>query len=48
MSRDNLGNKRTIITHSCLINDDKYDLVFTLRRQSVRYIRTKRNNEEKK
>ena len=41
MLRDNLGNKQTIIIHSCLINDEKYDLVITPHRQSVGYIRTK-------
>ena len=42
MSRENLGNKQTIIIHNCLINDEKYDLVFTPHRQSVGYIGTKR------
>ena len=27
MSRDNLGNKQTIILHNCKINHEKYDLV---------------------
>ena len=48
MSRDNLGNKQTIIKHNCLINDEKYDLVTTPHRQSVGYIRTKRKNTKKK
>ena len=38
MSRDNLGNKRTIIIHNCLNNDEKYDLLITPHRQSVEYI----------
>ena len=42
MSRDNLGNKQTIILHNCLINDKRYDLVITPHKQSVGYIRTKR------
>ena len=37
MSRDNLGNKQTVIIHHCLIND----LVITPHRQSVGYIRKK-------
>ena len=47
MSRDNLGNKQTIIIYKCLINN-KYDLVITLHRQSVGYIRTKRQTLRKK
>ena len=48
MLRDNLGNKQTIIIHNCSINDDKYDLVITPHRQSVGYIRTKRQRLRKK
>ena len=48
MSRDNLGNKQTIIIHNCLINDHKYDLVIKPHRQSVGYIRTKRQTLRKK
>ena len=48
MSRDNLGNKQTIIIHNCLINDNKYDFVITPHRQSVGYIRTKRQTLRKK
>ena len=48
MSRDNLGNKQTTIIHNCLINDEKYDLVITRHRQSVGYIRTKRQTRRKK
>ena len=48
MSRDNLGNKQTIIIHNCLINDDKYDLVITPQRQSVGYSRTIRQTLRKK
>ena len=51
MSRDNLGNKQTIIIsnkHNSLINNEKYDLVITTRRQSVGYIRTKRQSLRKK
>ena len=48
MSRDSLGNKQTIIINNCLINDEKYDLVITPHRQSVGYIRTKRQAQRKK
>ena len=48
MSRDNLGNKQTIIMHNCLYNDDKYDLVVTPHRLLVGYIRTKRQTLRKK
>ena len=48
MSRDNLGNKQTIIIHNCLINDEKYDLVTTPHRQTIGYIRTKRQTLRKK
>ena len=42
MPRDNLGNKQKIIIHDCLINDEKLDLAIPPHRQSVGYIRTKR------
>ena len=48
MSRDNLGNKQTIIIHNCLINDERYDLVITPHRQSIGYIRTKKQTLRKK
>ena len=48
MSRDNLGNKQTIIIHNCLINDKKYDLVITSHKQTIGYIRTKRQTLRKK
>ena len=48
MSRGSLGNKQTIILHNCLINHDKFDLVITPHRQSVGYIRTKRQTLRKK
>ena len=34
MSKDNFGNKQTIIKHKLLVNDEKYDLVITPHRQS--------------
>ena len=48
MSRGSLGNKQTIILHNCLINHDNIDLVITPHRQSVGYIRTKRQTLRKK
>ena len=48
MSRDNLGNKQTIIINNCLFKDDKYDLVITPHRQTIGYIRTKRQTLRKK
>ena len=48
MSRDNLGNKQTIILHNCLINDKRYDLVITPPRQTKGYIGTKRQTLRKK
>ena len=48
MSGDKLGNKQTIIIHICLINNEKYDIVITPHRQSVGYIRTKRQTLRKK
>ena len=48
MSRDNLGNKQRFILHNCLINDERYDLLITPHRQSVGYIRTKRQTLRKK
>ena len=41
MSRDNLGNKQTIVIHICLIRNQEYDLVITPHRQTLGYIRTK-------
>ena len=48
MSRDNLGNKQTILIHNCLINEERFDLVITPHRQAVGYIRTKRQTLRKK
>ena len=48
MSRDNLGNKQTIILPNCLINNDKLDLVITPHRESVVYIKIKRQTQRKK
>ena len=48
MSRDNFGNKQSFIIHNCLINDEIYDLLTTPQRQSIGYIRTKRQTLRKK
>ena len=48
MPKDNLGNKQTIILHYCIINDEIYDLVITPHRQTIGYIRTKRQTLRKK
>ena len=48
MSRDNLGNKQTIILHNCLINEERFDLLITPLRQTIGYIRTKRQAITKK
>ena len=42
MSLNNLGNKQTIILHNCEINNETYDLVITPGKQTIGYIRTKR------
>ena len=47
MSRDNVGNKQTIILHNCIINDERYDLVITPHRQTIGYIRTRRQTLRK-
>ena len=47
MSGDNLGIKKTIIIHNCLINDEKYDLAITPHIQSVGYKRTNRQTLRK-
>ena len=48
MSKENLGNKQTIVLHNCIINDERYDLVTTPHRQTIGYIRTKRQTIRKK
>ena len=48
MSRDNLGNKETIIMHNCLINNKRHDLIITPHRKSIRYTRPKRQTQRKK
>ena len=48
MVLDNLGNKQTIILHNCEINNEKYNLVVTLYKQRIGYIRTKRQTITRK
>ena len=47
MSRDNLGNKQTIVLHNCLIKNERYDLVITAHRQTKGYIKSKRQTRKK-
>ena len=42
MSLNNLGNKQTIVLHNCEINNEACDLVITPHKQTIGYIRTKR------
>ena len=42
MSPNNLGNKQTIVLLNCEIKKEKYDLVITPHKQTIGYIRTKR------
>ena len=42
MSLNYLGNKQTIVLHNCEINNETYDLVITPHKQTIGYIRTKR------
>ena len=48
MSLNNLGNKRTIILHNCKINNETYDLVITPHKQTIGYIRSKRQTIKRK
>ena len=48
MSLDNLGNKQTIILHNIEINNEKYYLVVTPHKQTIGYIRTKRQTIKRK
>ena len=48
MSRDNLGKKQTIILHNCIINGERYDIVVTPQKQTIGYIKTKRQTLIKK
>ena len=46
MSRDNLGSKQTIILHNCLIQHERCDLLITPHKQTVGYIRSKRQTRK--
>ena len=48
MSLNNLGNKQTIVLHNCEINNETYDLVITPHKQTIGYIRTKRQTIKRK
>ena len=48
MSLNNLGNKQTIVLHNCEINNEAYDLVITPHKQTIGYIRTKRQTLKRK
>ena len=48
MSLNNLGKKQTIVLHNCEINNKTYDLVFTPHKQTIGYIRTKRQTIKRK
>ena len=48
MSLNNLGNEQTIVLHHCKINYETYDLVITPHKQTVGYIRTKRQTIKRK
>ena len=48
MSLNTLGDKQTIVLHNCKINNETYDLVFTPHKQTIGYIRTKRQTIKRK
>ena len=48
MSLSNLGNKQTIVLHNCEINNEAYNLVITPHKQTIGYIRTKRQTIKRK
>ena len=50
MSLNNLdlGKKQTIVLHNCKINNETYDLVITPHKQTIGYIRTKRQTIKRK
>ena len=48
MSLNNLGNKQTIVLHNREINNETYDLVITPHKQTIGYIRTKRQTKKRK
>ena len=48
MSLNNLGIKQTIVLHNCKINNETYDFVITPHKQTIGYIRTKRQTKKRK
>ena len=44
--KKNLGGKQTILLHDCLIKDEGYDLVLTPQRQTIGYIRSKKQTQK--
>ena len=48
MSLNSLGNKQTIFLHNCEINNEAHDLVITPHKQTIGYIRTKRQTIKRK
>ena len=48
MSLNNIGNIQTIVLHNCEINNETYDLVITPHKQTIGYIRTKRQTIKSK
>ena len=47
MPRDNLGSKQTIELHNCLNKNERYNLVITPHRETIEYIRSKRQTRKK-
>ena len=48
MSLNNLGNKQTIVLRKFKINNETYDLVITPHKQTIGYVRTKRQPIKRK
>ena len=48
MSLNNLGYKQTIVLHNCEIYNETYDIVITPHKQTIGYIRTKRQTIKEK
>ena len=47
MSRYNLGSKQTLVLHNCLFQNERHDLVLTPQKQTIGYIRSKRQTRKK-
>ena len=48
MSLNTFRKKQTIVLHSCEINNEAYDLVITPHKQTIGFIRTKRQTIKRK